>query len=432
MHSIEELPRRLGLFDAVAIVVGTTIGAGIFLVPNLLARSLPSASWMIAAWIFTGILSCLGALAYAELGAMMPATGGPYVFLREAFGPLFAFLSGWTYFFVIISASVAWLAINFATYLGQFLTLSRIASQLIAIALIALVTAANYRGVKLGAAVQNTLTVMKVTGLAVLVGAAFFAGSPAPPAASAPPVTFAGIGIAMIACLTAYDGWISLSAVAGEVIQPKRNLPLGAILGVGTVITIYVIVNLAYLRVLGVNGIASADRVGAAAAGRVLGPAGAIFVSVIALFSIIGSANGWTLAGPRLLFAQASDGLLFRAFAKVHPRFQTPYISITILGIWSAFMAVTGTYETLAAYAMYASWVFYLLTAAGLMVLRHRQPDRPRPYRLTGYPVTLCLFALVALGFVISTFVSSPGPVLIGTLFIAAGVPVYFLWKSRG
>jgi APA family basic amino acid/polyamine antiporter len=432
MHSNAELPRRLGLFDSAAIVVGTTIGAGIFLVPNLLARSLPSARWMIAAWIFTGILSCLGALAYAELGAMMPATGGPYVFLREAYGPLLAFLSGWTYFFVVISASIAWLAINFATYLGQLVTLSHTASQIIAIALIALVAAANYRGVKLGAAVQNTFTVMKVAGLAVLVGAAFFVGHPAPAAPSAQPITMAGISIAMIACLTAYDGWISLSAVAGEVTQPKRNLPLGAILGVGTVMTIYVVVNLAYLRVLGVGGIASADRVGAAAAGRVLGPAGAIFVSVTALFSIIGSANGWTLAGPRLFFAQASDGLLFRAFAKVHPRFQTPYISITILGVWSALLAVTGTYETLAAYAMYATWVFYLFTAAGLLILRHRQPDRPRPYRLTGYPVTLFTFGLVALGFVISTFVATPGPAMIGTLFMVAGVPVYFCWKTKG
>ncbi len=433
MHSSGELPRRLGLFDAAAIVVGTTIGAGIFLVPNLVARGLPSAPWMIFAWIFTGLLSCVGAMAYAELGAMMPATGGPYVFLREAYGALPAFLSGWTYFVIVIPASVAWLAINFATYLGQFVSLGPGASEAVALALIALVTAVNYRGVKLGAAIQDVFTVMKVAGLAVLVGAAFFTSHPAPVAvaAAAAPVTVSGFGFAMIACLTAYDGWIALSAVAGEVKQPKRNLPLGVALGVGTVITIYVVVNLAYLRVLGAAGIASADRVGALAAGRVLGPVGAGFVSLTALVSIVGSANGWTLAGPRLFFAQARDGLLFRQLGEVHPRFETPYVSILVIGLWSALLAVTGTYETLAAYAMYAAWVFYLLTALGVMVLRRRQPLRPRPYRMTGYPATLGVFALVALGFVVNTFLTTPAPAITGSLFILAGVPVYLVWKRR-
>jgi len=432
MGSSGELPRRLGLFDAAAIVVGTTIGAGIFLVPNLVARGLPSGPWMIAVWVFTGVLSCLGAMAYAELGAMMPATGGPYVFLREAYGALPAFLSGWTYFVIVIPAAVAWLAINFATYLGQFVTLGRGASEAVALALIALVTAVNYRGVKLGAAIQDVFTVMKVAGLAVLVCAAFFAGHPAPAAAPSAPVTVSGLGFAMIACLTAYDGWIALSAVAGEVTQPNRNLPLGLAVGVGTVIAIYVVVNLAYLRVLGAAGIASADRVGALAAGRVLGPLGAGFISLTALVSIVGSANGWTLAGPRLFFAQARDGLLFGALAKVHPRFETPYVSILVIGLWSALLAVTGTYETLAAYAMYAAWVFYLATALGVIALRRREPLRPRPYRMTGYPATLAVFALVALGFVVNTFLSTPGPALAGSLFMLAGVPAYYLWKRRG
>jgi basic amino acid/polyamine antiporter, APA family len=428
MPSSADLPRRLGLFDAAAIVVGTTIGAGIFIVPNLVARALPSAPWMVAVWIFTGVLSCLGAMAYAELGAMMPATGGPYVFLRESYGPLLAFLSGWTYFFVIISASLAWLAITFATYLGQFVALGPIASKAVALALIAAVTAINYRGVKLSSTVLNVFTLMKVVGLAVLVGAAFVV----PPAASAAaPVTVSGFGVAMIACLTAYDGWISLSAVAGEVKDPKRNLPLAAAIGVGTVIFLYVVVNMAYLRVLGAGGIAAADRVGAAAAGRALGPAGAAFVSVTALFSIVGSANGWSLAAPRLFFAQARDGLIFQSLALVHPRFETPYVSVTVLGLWAALLAVTGTYENLAAYAMYATWAFYLLTVLGLVALRHRQPLRPRPYRMSGYPVTLALFALAALGFLINTFVSTPGPAITGTLIMLAGVPVYFWWKSR-
>jgi APA family basic amino acid/polyamine antiporter len=297
--------------------------------------------------------------------------------------------------------------------------------------LIATVTAVNYRGVRLGAGVQKTFTAMKVAGLAVLVGGAWFAGVPAPAGEPSGTVTMSGFGVAMIACLTAYDGWIVLSAVAGEVERPQRNLALGAMLGVGVVIAIYLAVNLSYLRVLGVAGIAGADRVGAQAAQAVLGRGGAAFVGVTALLSIIGGANGWSMAGPRLLFAQARDGMLFKQFAAVHPRFQTPHVAILALGIWSAILAVTGTYETLAAYAMYATWVFYLLTALGLAVLRRREPARPRPYRMSGYPLTLGLFAVVALGFVLNTFVATPGPAVTGSLIILAGIPVYFWWKRN-
>jgi APA family basic amino acid/polyamine antiporter len=432
MHSSAELPRKLGLFDSAAIVVGTIIGGGIFLVPNLVARSLPSAPWIVAVWIFTGVLSFLGALAYAELGAMIPHTGGQYVFLREAYGPLLAFLCGWTQFFVIVSASIAWLGINFATYLGHFFPIGPVVRKAIGIALIAAVTAINYRGVTLGAVTQNIFTVMKVAGLAVLVGAAFFGRHRAPAAEPAGEITLAGFGVAMIACLTSYDGWVVLSSMAGEVKYPKRNLPLALALGVGAAIAVYVTTNVAYLRVLGVGEIARAERVGALAAERVMGSMGAAFVSLTVLVSIVGAANGWAMTGPRLFFAQARDGLLFRRLAAVHPRFQTPYLSILLLGVWSALLAVTGTYYTLAVYAMYASWVFYLLTSVGVLLLRRAQPDTPRPYRMTGYPATLGIFALVALGFVVSNFYTAPGPTLVGTVLIAAGIPVYFWWKRGG
>src|SRR5947209_5692183 len=293
MDSSGDLPRKLGLFDSVAIVVGTIIGAGIFLVPNLVARSLPSTPWIVGVWIFTGVLSFLGALAYAELGAMIPATGGQYVFLREAYGPLLAFLCGWTYFFVVIFASIAWLAINFATYLGHFITLGPALGKAVGIALIAAVTAVNYRGVKLGATMQNLFTVMKVGGLAVLIGAAFFGGHSPPPPSPPGQITLAGFGFAMIACLTSYDGWVALSSMAGEVKNPKRNLPLALAIGVGAAIAIYLTANLAYLRVLSVAEIAGAERVGALAAERAMGSIGAGFVALTALFSIVGGANGW-------------------------------------------------------------------------------------------------------------------------------------------
>ena len=437
MHSAGELPRRLGLLDSAAIVVGTIIGSGIFVVPNLVARSLPSEPWIIAAWVFTGVLSFFGALAFAELGAMMPATGGQYVFLREAYGPLFGFLCGWTYFFIVISAAIAWLSITFATYVGYFVTLTPLASKAIAVGLIAAVTLVNYRGVAVGAAVQKTFTLMKVLGLAALVGAAFLAERHgAIPAAGVTPapgaVTLSGFGVAMIACLLSYDGWVALSFVAGEVKNPKRTLPLALTLGLALAIGIYVLANAAYLRVLTVAEIAATPRVGALVAERTMGPAGGAFVSFTILLSIIGAINGWAMTAPRIYFAQARDGLFFRRFGTVHPRFQTPHLSILMFGAWSALLAITGTYETLAAYAMYAAWVFYGLTALGVVALRRAQPLRARPYRMTGYPVTLVVFAAVALGFVVNTFVATPGPAIMGTLLIAAGVPVYFIWKHEG
>jgi APA family basic amino acid/polyamine antiporter len=436
MHSAE-LPRRLGLLDSAAIVVGTIIGSGIFVVPNLVARSLPSEPWILAAWVFTGVLSFFGALAYAELGAMMPATGGQYVFLREAYGPLFGFLCGWTNFFIVISAAIAWLSITFATHVAYFVPLTPLNSKAIAVALIASVTLLNYRGVAVGAAVQKTFTVMKVLGLAVLVGAAFLgarhhaapaAGSPSAPAA----VTLSGFGVAMIACLLSYDGWVALSFVAGEVKNPKRNLPLALALGLALAIAIYVLANVAYLRVLSSSEMAATTRVGALVAERSLGPAGGAFVSATILLSIVGAINGWAMTAPRIYFAQARDGLFFRRFATIHPRFQTPHLSILMFGAWSALLAITGTYETLAAYAMFAAWVFYGMTSLGVIVLRRTQPQRARPYRMTGYPVTLFVFAAVALGFVVNTFIATPGPALVGTLLIAAGVPVYFIWKRNG
>jgi APA family basic amino acid/polyamine antiporter len=428
---LTDLPRKLGLIDSAAIVTGTIIGAGIFLVPNLVARSLPSATWIVGAWIFTGVLSFFGALAYAELGAMIPATGGQYVFLREAWGPLFGFLCGWTYFFVVLSASIAWLGITFSTYLSFFIPMSATVAKAVGVGVIVIMTLINYRGVRTGAAVQNTFTAIKLSALLILIGSAFLIGHPAP-ASPAGPITMSGFGVAMISCVLTYDGWVALSFMAGEVKNPKRNLPLGIALGLAAAIAVYVLALLAYTRVLSVAEIQSADRVAAAAAERILGPAGARFIALASLMSIFGSLNGWSMTAPRIFFAQARDGLFFRQFADIHPRFETPYISIAVFGVWSALLAVTGTYESLAAYAMFAAWVFYALTSIGVIVLRRTQPNRERPYRMTGYPVTLVIFALVAIGFVVNTFITTPWPAVIGSLFIVSGVPVYFWWKSKG
>jgi APA family basic amino acid/polyamine antiporter len=385
----------------------------------------------VGAWVFTGVLSFFGALAYAELGAMIPATGGQYVFLREAWGPLFGFLCGWTYFFVVLSASIGWLAITFTTYLGYFIPMSATTGKAVAVVVIALMTLVNYRGVRMGAAVQNLFTAIKLGTLLVLILSAFFAGQPAAPS-PAGPITLSGFGVAMISCVLTYDGWVALSFMAGEVKNPKRNLPLGIALGLAAAMAVYILAIMAYTRVLSVAEIAATDRVGALAAERVLGAAGGKFIAFSILMSIVGGLNGWSMTAPRIFFAQARDGLFFRQFAAIHPKFETPYISIVMFGAWSALLAVTGTYETLASYAMFAAWVFYALTSLGVIVLRRMQPDCERPYRMTGYPITLVIFALVAIGFVINTFIATPGPAIIGSLFIASGIPVYFWWKSRG
>ena len=407
------------------------IGSGIFLVPNLVARELHSSGAIVFMWVLTGILSFFGALAYAELGSMIPATGGQYVYLREIYGPLWAFLSGWALFFTDLTASVAWLAINFANYLSYFIPFSPRAGKLVALAVIAVITAVNYRGVSLGAGVQKALTFLKLAGLAILIAGAFLhpAHAPAPPAGGGFSLTH--FGAAMIFGLLGYDGWLALSFVAGEVRHPKRNIALALAVGVGIVMAVYVLANVAYLRVLTIPEIAAAPRVGQLAAERSLGAAGASLISLTVLLSIAGSANGWLMTAPRVYFAQARDGLFLRPFAAIHPRFQTPHFAILLFGAWSALLAVSGSYETLITYALLPAWVFYGLTAAGVLVLRRRHPHRTRPFDMPGYPVTLILFLLVAVAFVADTFVATPGPALISALIILSGVPVYYFWKRN-
>ena len=426
-----ELSRQLGLTDAVAVVAGTIIGSGIFLVPNLVARNLDSRPLILGVWIFTGILSFFGALAYAELGAMFPATGGQYVYLREIYGRFWAFLCGWAYFFVVISAAVAWLSISFAAYLAYFVPLTPLQSKAVAAALIVAITAINYRGMTAGAVFQKLFTVVKIAGLLVLIAAAFFGGARAAPPPAPGPFSISHFGVAMIACVLSYDGWVAVSFIAGEIKEPKRNLPLALALGLAAVIGVYVLINAAYLRVLSIPDIAATPRVGALLAERTMGPAGGAFLACTILISIAGAMNGWAMTAPRIFFAQARDGMFLPAFARVHPRYRTPHISILLFGAWSAILALTGTYETLASYAMYAAWIFYGLTSLGVWILRRRRPHMPRPYRMWGYPATLVLFAAVAFGFVVNTLIATPGPSIAGTLLIATGAPVYWFTVRR-
>ena len=428
-----DLPRKLGLIDALSIVIGMVIGGGIFLVPNLVARELKSAIPILAVWVFAGVISFFGALACAELGTAFPSTGGQYVFLREAYGPLIGFLCGWSMFLVARTAQVAWLAVTMALYVSYFIPLSAPVSKLLGICAIGLFTGINYRGVTAGAMVQKAFTLAKVAGLLVIIGSALlWSGKAAPPPeAVATGFSVSNFGVALIASLLAYDGWVQLSFVAGEIRNPQRNVLVALTLGLAACIAIYLLANAAYLRVLSIAEIAASDHVGATVAQRVLGSGGGTLVSLVILMSIIGTLNGCFLTSPRIYFAQARDGLFFRKFAEVHPRYQTPGFAILAQGFWAAVLVVSGSYETLVDYAMFATWLSYGLMVAGVIVLRYKQPGIARPYRMWGYPVTPALFVAITCWFLVNMLKTRPLPSVAGLLLIASGIPVYFLWARR-
>jgi APA family basic amino acid/polyamine antiporter len=429
---MDQLPRKLGLLDATFIVIGIVIGSGIFLLPNLIARNLPSRGAILAVWIVSGVLSYFGALAYAELGAMMPATGGQYVYLREAYGPCCAFLCGWVFVLAVLPGGIAFLAVGFSIYLDHFVPLTPALRTVVSLLLVAVLSAVNYVGVIQGAWIQRIFTTAKILGLVLVIGAAALythgpSPSPVPPVQS---LSYSGIGIAMTACLMAYNGWSYVSFVAGEVRNPQRNLPGSLTLAMGAVIVLYMSANIAYMNVMTVPEIAASERVGAAVAERTMGPAGATILSAVVLLSVIGAINGCIMTAARIPFAQARDGMFFSRFGSVHPRFETPAFAIVAQGLWAGVLILTGSYETLFSYAMLSAWIFYALSVAAVWVLRRKLPDLPRPYKMWGYPVTLLLFLAVSVWFMVDAFINQTKTSLIAFTMAAAGIPFYFIWRK--
>jgi basic amino acid/polyamine antiporter, APA family len=431
MIAREELPRKLSLLDATFIVIGVVIGSGIFLLPNLVARNLPSRGAVVSVWLAAGVLSFFGALAYAELGASMPVTGGQYVYLREAYGSWCAFLSGWVFVLAALPGGIAFLAVGFSMYLDRFIPLTPGMRTLVSLGLLTVLSAANYIGVRESVWIQRVFTTLKIAGLLAVIGAALAASpaaSPAPDIASH--ISYAGAGIAMAACLMAYNGWSYVSFVAGEIKDPERNLPRSLALGMSAVMVLYISANLAYMKVLTLPQIAASERVGADAAARVLGPAGAAAISAIVLMSIVGAINGCILTAARVPFAQARDGLFFRRFGHIHRRFKTPSFAIAAQAVWTGVLIVSGSYEMLSTYTILSAWLFYTLCAAAVWILRRKIPDAPRPYRMWGYPVTLYLFLIVSVWFILDAMVNQPIPSLMAFFIAAAGVPFYFFWRG--
>ncbi len=431
------LPRAVGFVGSTAIVVGTIIGSGIFLVPHDVAQQVSSARDLMLVWIVGGILSLGGALSLAELGAATPDAGGVYVYLRQAYGKLFSFLYGWAALLVIESGSIATLAVAFSIYAAAFVPLSAWEQKFISASVIAILSTVNILGVRKGAAVQTIFMVAKLAGLAIIMGLAFFR-TVTPLAATAPlptpSTTFSSFGIALIGVLWAYQGWHMLSYAAGEVRDPSRVLPRSYLVGTTVIVAVYLAANLAYLRVLPLAALAQHQRVAAEAMTLLAGPAGSAFVSALILCSIFGALNGNVLGGARVYFAMARDGVFFKSVGRIHPKFETPAVAIVVQGIWSAALAASGTYKQLYTYVIFTGWIFYGAAVVAVIVARRKQPELPRPYRVWGYPAMPIAFALASLVIVASTLVGSPKESGIGLVLVLAGVPIYFAWnwwKSR-
>ena len=431
-----DLPRRLNLFDGAALLVGTVIGSGIFVVPSLIAQRVPEPGLVIGIWIFSGLLVLCGALTLAELGTMLPQSGGLYVYMREAYGPFWAFLYGWTIMLVVIPGSIAALTSAFLLYLKYFVPLAPASEKTVGIALLLGLAFINTRGVKQGAGVQNVFTLLKVAGLVSLVTLALVTqqGSASNFLPLAPdrvtPGLISAVGVAMISTLFAYDGWHFVGFVAGEMRDPQRTVPRSIVLGVFIVIAVYLAANLAYIFVLGQERIAASERVAADAMSTMIGPGGAVLITVAILCSTFGAISANVLAGPRVLFAMARDGTLFRSLADTHPRHETPANAIWALAIWAAVLTLTGGYEHLITMSQFANWIFFTMVVLSVMVLRRKHPEWDRPYRVVGYPFTALVFAVVSTAFVVNTLIESARSSLMGLGLLALGVPVY-AWSRR-
>ena len=415
--------------------VGTMIGSGVFLVPSSVALYLMAPEPVMLVWVIGGFISLLGALSMAELSAAMPEAGGQVVYLAEAYGPLAGFLYGWTAFTFINPASIAALAVAFVSYLGFFVHLDRVVANAVAIGTIAILTIINSFGLRYGAITQNLLTIIKVALLFVLIGAGLLLPSNAQAvAASATPEggLVSRFGLAMIICLWAYDGWMEVTYVGGEVKDPGRNLPRSILWSLMLVIGIYLLVNAALLATLGIGGMAASTAVASDAAVATMGATGAAFVAIGVMVSTLGSNNGIVICSARAPYALAQRGYFMAWAGAIHPRFKTPVLALLAQAVWSAILVLTGTFNQLATYVVFASFVFYAASAGAVLVLRRGRPDMERPYRTWGYPVTPILFILFAAWLVGNTISAAPRDALVGLGMIALGVPVFWYWKRKG
>ncbi len=440
------------------IIVGIVIGSGIFLTTGLMAKGLPSASLILLAWLVGGLHALAGALAYGELGAAMPRAGGQYVYLREAYGPFCGFLFGWVSFMMYLTGIIAALGVGFAEYAGYFvpaLGMNNVlfktevalpgwtfdyalsAGHFSALALIAFLTAVNYRGVTLSKYITNVSSVIKITALGLFILFGLWSGTTQPVDYRINPqeIDFGQLvvafGVALIAVAWSFAGWEEVSFVAGEVRRPSRNLPRALFLGTAGVTVLYLLVNYVYLKTLPVSEMAGVVRVGEAAANVLFGETGAVLLSAAVIVSIVGALNGSVLVGPRVYFAMARDGLFFRKAAEVHPRFRTPGRAVVLQAVWAGVLTLSGTFEDLITFVTFANLMLWIAAAAAVFTLRRKLPDLPRPYKAWGYPVVPFLFIAGSAGILVNMLFETPGEALSGLVLTALGLPAYLLLKRR-
>lgn len=450
------LIRQLGLFDSTMIMMGIVIGSGIFLTTGIMAKSIPSAGLILLAWFIGGLLTLAGALTYAELGAAMPEAGGQYVYLREAYGPMSGFLFGWILYLVYMTGGIAALALAFAEYSGYFfpslgtgnllltfdisffdstLHYSLSAGQMMGVAAIILLSIVNFIGVGLGKTVQNLFTVVKIGTIAGIIILGFAIGKGTPPGLSMNPAGMSfgsiivGLGVSLVAVAWAFDGWNNVNFVAGEIKNPKRNLPLALIMGTLGITGLYVLANYIYLYALPVEETIGVIRIAEKATGALFGSATGALISALVVVSVFGALNGSILVGPRVYYAMAKDGLFFKKVAHVHPRFRTPGFAILIQAIWASLLTLLGTFEQIFTFAMFIAIAFWIAATASVFTLRKKRPDLPRPYKTWGYPIVPAVFIIASCGILLNTLLEKPVEALAGIFLTALGIPVYFYWK---
>ena len=447
-----QLERRLGPFDGAAIIVSNVIGAGILFTPPVIASGVPNGLLYLSVWFAGGLLAFAGAMAYAELAALRPRSGGEYVYLREAFGPLAAFLTGWTSFVAGFSGAIAATSVGLAGFLGRFypaagdttpwfsvplglVTLSLSPQSIVALTAIIALSVVHILGIGPGRLVQNALALVKVCALMVFVAAGLTIGQGS--------VThFAGGGaawtpsamlLALIPVMFSYSGWNAAAYLAEEVRDPTRNVPRALAMGTIAVVLVYVAMNVVYLYALDVQAMSQVRvRIVDAAAEQLFGPRVADVLTIVSIFIVLGSISANVFAGPRVYYAMARDGLFLRAAARVHPRTHTPAFAIAAQGVWSALLVLTGTFERLVTYTGFAVVLFSGIAVLALFVLRFREPEAPRPFKALGYPIGPGLFVVASAAMVANAIYREPLPSLGGVAILAAGIPAYWLFQRRG
>ena len=437
MSDQPKLKRVLSLLDATMINTGGIIGSGIFMVPATVAMLTGSSSLFFMVWIAGGIVSLFGALSVAELGAAMPRAGGQYVYLSEAYGPVWGYLYGWSAVAVINTASIAAVGVAFSEYLRFFFPITDISIKGIAVATIVLLTIINILDVKSGARFQNVFTISKLGAIfgIIILGLVMEGGSNQNLSPFFSDQSFTKLvgplGLAMVSVLWTFDGWIFITYVAGEVKNPGRNIPLSLIFCMLIVVSIYLLLNYVLIYTLGFTGMNGSDLVVSDAASVFLGNKGAAIVTLIILISLIGANNGFVLTSARINYAMAKDKLFFHQASQIHPRFKSPANALIIQCVWACLLTFTGTFNQLITYIIFASWIFYGMSAGAVIILRNKKPDMERPYKTPVYPWIPIIFILFAIFLTINTIMEAPRDAAIGAGIILAGLPMYYYWKKN-